>query len=377
MNEKSLFNSNPSNPYSSVSPAKFSSLEDMNIEAQQVLEQKRKELESYQSTVAQAEKILSDLKQQIIDKTEELKKLSSEEYTEIDDTEQVHAEHEINILEQKHSEEIQLLKSKHEEEMHSLKLDFQQTLQEAENWASQHSSIALQEKLDELEALRKEADSTKRQLDEQTFITLKTPEMKESDEDLKKSASEIAALENQISEITAITREELRDSRAKIEECIVAIDLRKQAHETELKKLDDEILQRRESYETHILTLKEQFELEKQTAEQMISAANERSESTERIIKQLEKHHESQLEEVLGDIETMRRSTGGNSSRPRASNEEMKSLIRESYRIQEEIRALDDETRIVDQEIFELDHENKELKEELRRLEGILHRKGF
>ena len=373
-NASTLIGTNPSNPYVSVSPARFSSLEDMNNEAQAILNSKKEELTQYQQVVADAERILSKLNAEIEQKTSFLQQLQENEHTDEDEIEAQQAEHELALLQQKHEEEIQKIKAQHEEEMHTLQSDFQQTLTEAENWANRHGQIALQEKMEELESLRREAEATKRQLDEVTFITSRTQASKESENDQKKNAQEISALENQISELTSITREEMRDSRAKIDETLAAIELRRVSHEAELKRLDEEIAQRKESYDQHIEAIKQQYANERQTVEQSIQSENNKAENTERIIKQLEKHHEAQLSQVLGDIETMRRSTGTGGAKPKQSIEEMRATVRDNQKIADEIRALDDEIRMVNEEIKSLEDENRDLKQELLRYAATVQR---
>lgn len=369
-----LIGSNPSNPYVSVAPAQFMSLEEMNKEAQAMLNAKQEELTQYQNVVADAERILSKLNAEIEEKTAILQNLQNQQRSDEEEYEQQQAEQQLALLQQKHEEEINKIKQQHEDEMHNLQSDFQQTLTEAENWANRHSQIALQEKMEELEALRREAESTKRQLDEVTFMTTRTQASRESENDQKKNAQEISALENQISELTSITREELRDSRAKIDETLAAIELRRVSHEAELKRLDEEIAQRKECYDQHIEAIKQQYANERQTVEQSIASANAKAENTENIIKQLENHHEAQLKQVLDDIETMRRSTGMAGSRPKQSIDEIKSTVRENQKIADECRALDEEIRMVEEEIKSLEDENRDLKQELLRYAAAVQR---
>lgn len=372
---KTFLGSYPTNFYAQTTPAKFASLEDMNAEAHQVLNQKKMELEQYQKVVQDAEQILIRLNNEIEQKTNELSVLNNQTFSHEDRLEEQRIQMELETLQHQHNEEITRLRVAHEEEMEALKNDFQQTLSEAQNWAQRHSQIALQEKMDELESLRREAEETKRQLDEITYVQFKAPVVHETDQEQKKNQQEIAMLENQISELTSITREELRNSRAKIEETLAAIELRRKAHSDELARLDNEIAQRTETYEQHLQAIREQYDNERQTVEQSIQAANSKAESTERIIAQLEKHHETQLNQVLGDIETVRKSTINQAtSRPRENVEELKSLIRESQKLQEECRSLDEEIKMVDHEIFSLEEENRELKLELVRYNNALNK---
>jgi hypothetical protein len=359
-------NENQSNSYGNVPPAQFSSLEEMNNEAQKILDLKKEELTNYQNVVLDAENILRKLTTEVEDRTKLLQQIREDDQTEIDNLEDQKAERELSMNQKMHEDEIAKLKSQHQEEMTKLQADFQQTLTEAENWANKHSEIALQEKMDELELLKQEAVATKRQLDEVTFMTTRTKEAKESENEQKKNTEEITALENQISELTSITREEMRDSRAKIDETLAAIEIRRVSHQAELKRLDEELFQRKESYDQHLESIKLQYENERNAAEQSIQSAIKKAENTESIYKQLEEHHKAQLAQVLSDIDSMRKYTGSTSN-PKQSVEEMKQSLRDNQSIRDEIKSLEDELKMVNEECRRLEDENRDLKLDLQR----------
>jgi chromosome segregation ATPase len=197
------------------------------------------------------------------------------------------------------------------------------------------------------------------------------------DSNQKNNAEQISRLEEQISELTALTREELRDARAKIDECVAAVELRRQSHAAELKRLEDEAAQRSERYQAHLSALREQYELERATIEQQIEAAEGRAANTEKIIEKLEQHHQTQLKEVLGDMDTMRRSIGSPAKKNRQNAESMRAIVRESQRLADECRGVEEETRVIDAEIEELENENRDLRQELTRLSGMLERMSY
>ena len=365
-----MMKSQPSNPFTSTNAARFSSLEEMNAEGQETIAKKDAELRAYTQTVAEAERILAQLNRQIEQKTAELAAIQARDDEQ--DAEQLHIQRELAELDEKHNAEIAALRAKHEKEMATLRSDFEQTLREAEEWANHHSEIALQDKMRELTRLKEEAQEAKRQLNEVMFVKNRTREARAIDSHQKDNADQIAKLEEQISELTALTREEMRDARAKIDECVAAVELRRQGNAAELKRLDDEARDRKERYDAHINALREEYELERSTIEQQIAAANARAENTERIIQRLEQHHEAQLTEVLGDIETMRRSCASPSAQSLQYQERMRATIRESQRLSEEFRNIEQESVMIDREINELESENRELKHELARLNALL-----
>lgn len=368
MIDSSILPEQPSYPFNKTTKPAFSSLQEMNKEAQQMLSQKQAELDAYKATVADAEEILAQLQKEVQSKQAELESLNT---TELEDNESSILEHDLADLDAKYAKEIEEMRVKHEEELNALRADFQQTLQEAEQMANRHSEIALQEKLKELNELKQEAQNAKFQLNELTYIQTKSRTSKAIDEAERNSSDQIVQLERQISELTAITREEMRDARAKIDECVAAVELRRENHAAELKRLQNEADQRNEKYSAHLQALRQQFELEKATLQQNIDAINKRSDNTESIINQLGKHQDTQLSIVNNDIETMKKSLSESPLNTKKNFNSARNSIRESQRIAIECRNIDEEVKLIDNEINQLEGENKSLRKELKRLSSL------
>ena len=368
MIDNSILAQQPSNPFNKTKKPTFSSLQEMNKEAQQMLAQKQAELDAYTATVADAEEILSQLQKEVQAKQSELESLNA---SELEDNESSILEHDLSELDAKYAKEVEEMRIKHEEEINALRADFQQTLQEAEQMANRHSEIALQEKLKELNELKQEAQNVKFQLNEMTYIRTQSRTSKAIDQAERNSSDQIVQLERQISELTAITREEMRDARAKIDECVAAVELRHENHAAELERLQNEANQRNEKYAAHLQALKEQFELEEATIRQNIDAINKRSENTKNIIDQLGKHQDIQLSMVNNDIETMKKSLSETPTNNRKSLNSARNSIRESQRLAIECKNIDDEVRMIDNEINQLELENKTLRKELKRLSSF------
>ncbi|KAK8838165.1 hypothetical protein M9Y10_035581 [Tritrichomonas musculus] len=361
-----------SDPMNTTKPANATELEEMNKEADMMLKQKEKELKSYMDAVNEAEKILRQLQDIVAKKTAELASITKPD--ENAESDRFAVEEEIEKLEAEHQKEMQRLQDQHMEEMMALKADFQNTLNEAENWSNRHAEIALQEKMNELERLKQEAIDAKQQLNETTFLRSRSSSYNNGQNNSKNSsnalsqktvADQIAKLEEQLSELTSVTREELRDSRAKIDECVAAIELRRQSQAAEIRRLEDEIKQRQERYANHISAVKEQYQLERQTLEQSIEVTSARGTNTEKIISQLEQHHEAQLNEVLSDIESMRKSIDNSGNKANSNAASVRSVIREIQKLTEEKSAIIEETKMIESEIQELDEENEKLRSEL------------
>jgi chromosome segregation ATPase len=359
-------------PFGAVTEATISSLDDMNSEGLSLLRQKQKELNEYTDSVAKAEEYLAQLQTIIQAKVAELESISG-----LDDdqrTQQATIDAQLTGLASKHQEQVRQMKAEHEAELNSIHRDFAQTLDESRQWATRHCEIAVQEKLDEAAQLKAAAKEAKRHLNELTFVKNRATASRLIDAAQKKDADQIARLEEQISELTAVTREEIRDARAKIEECIAAVQLRRTAHARELQRLENEASERNERYQEHLTVLGEQYELERATIEQQIGTAETRAASTEQVIERLEKHHEAQLREVLGDMETVRKSYGLPEKKNRQQADALRQLVKESQDIAEECRTVEEEMRLIDQEVEQLESENRELVRETNRLAGILER---
>jgi chromosome segregation ATPase len=324
-------------------------------------------LKSYQESVATAERYLAKLQQRIQEKTAELESVSTDDDLQ---SQQAAIQRQLADLETKHKEEIDQITADHEAELESLRRNFAQTLEESRTWSERHEEIALQEKVDELNQLKMEAREAKRQLNELTFVKRSG---RSDDIQQRTNVEEISRLEEQISELTALTREEIRDARAKIEECVAAVELRRRSYADELGRLEREATERNERYQEHLAVLKQQYDLERATIEQQTQATEARATNTEKIIEKLERHHETQLKEVLGDMETMRRSFRSPSKRSQRGAESMRALVRESQRLNEECRGAEQEIRVIDQEIEELENENQDLKRESERLARLLN----
>ena len=348
--------------------ATFHTLDDMNSEAKQMLQEKQKELDSYRSTVMEAEELLSKLQKEVREKEAELQSLKN--YDADDEEEKIRQSFiiEVDELKEKHANEIREIRLRHEDEMSRLRSDFERSLSEAEQWNEKHSSIAYQQKLEELNDLNKQTQAARIQLNTVTFHQRRAPSTIPVDEQQKANVLAIAELETQISELTSLTREEMRTSMSKVEELLESIEYRKEEHRSELHKLEIEITKRREIYKEHFETLKQQFKLEEETIQKEIDAHINRTFSIEDLMDHIGKHHEVQVSSVNKDIDTIRRSILTPKNNLRHSYDSVRSTVRETQRLTDECQMMDDETKIIDQELYQLEIENKSLAKELKRL---------
>ncbi|KAH0789950.1 kinetoplast-associated protein [Histomonas meleagridis] len=337
------------------------SLGEMNIEAQNLLKQKEEELLHHKEVIKQAENIISKLMTIISQKKAEIKNL---ELSNDEDFAQKEEE-EIYRIQAEHQALIKELKSKHEKEIYKLNSEFQKSIAETRRWSEMHSAIVIQEKLDELEKYKSETIQAQNQLTNVKSQYSSSNINKDFDKEQNKLSKKIIQLEDQISEITTITRNELRESRLKIKECLNSVEIRRKSQNEEIIRLDQEIEERKRMYETHLSSLKKQYKVEKETLLQFIATSNSRANYAEKMIKDNEIRHETQIEEVLSDIQTLKKSTSSSSTR---RSSKVRESIREVQRLEEEKRALEMDNKMLDEEIMQIDKENEELQKEVKRL---------
>jgi ElaB/YqjD/DUF883 family membrane-anchored ribosome-binding protein len=174
----------------------------------------------------------------------------------------------------------------------------------------------------------------------------------------------VKILQNQLSSLSSLSREEMRDVRSKIDECLAAVDLRAREHENEIEKYKREIAERQAQYNKHLEVLAVQFRTEKQRLEQQLAAVLARGQNMQKILKQISHHHNTQLKMALQDNEKMKSVIYEARARETVSTipkEESQPSAFETRRIEQEIA-------MVNSEITELEQENKNLHNELKKV---------
>ena len=342
------------------------SLDEMNAEGREVLAQKDAELQALLVAVTEAQQTLADLTSQIDAKSAELASISPSTGSQVD------IERSLANLDREHRAALEEMRLKHEQEMTLLRSEFERTLRDADQWASEHARAALDQKRWELEQLKVEAQETKRQLDEAMLVRDHAHEARLIDADHKSRADEVADLEAQLSELAALNREELRDARAKVEECVAAVSLRAQTNAEELARLEDEASARKETYDAHVNALREEYRQARGAVEREIAVVNGRAEGTRRITETLERRHETRLAQVAGDAETLRRTAAAPTAQMEVQRARAREAMREAERLWEECKNMEMETSEIDREIRELRMENEELRREISRFREVV-----
>lgn len=78
--DQNIMSQQPSNPFNRTSKSKFNSLQEMNQEAKEMLNQKQAELNAYKTTLANAHDILQQLQKDVEAKREELNRLKTDDF---------------------------------------------------------------------------------------------------------------------------------------------------------------------------------------------------------------------------------------------------------------------------------------------------------
>ena len=118
--------------------------------------------------------------------------------------------------------------------------------------------------------------------------------------------------------------------------------------------------------------LAEQYANEKQRLDQQLKAITSKKTNLEKVLAQLEKHHETQLQTTLKDIERMKSTIYQSQARDDQTLNDTRSYVSQIQAMQRECRHTDQEIALVNSEIKELTEENKQLQNELKRLDSSL-----
>lgn len=345
-----------------------SKLEKLHNEAAMALAEKREIIQSLNDQIDEAEKQCAQLKAELQAKALEMQDSESEDETQFVEEEEDLPE--FVAAKQRHAEEIEKIKADQDEELKSLQLEFTRKLKAAEEWNNQHTETLKMDKQARIDELKSQLEMIKAQQTEALYTQTQARNKFYQESKAISAANEqkIQSLENQLSELQAVSREELRDIRAKIDECLCTVELRQQEHDTEIARYEKEISERSEKYNNHISALSEQLKNEKARIDQDAIAAETKIQSLEKVLAQMEKHHQKQVDATMQDIERMKISITSAKARGDQTIEATKTSATQVQTVSREVKQIQEEIDLVDKEIQELTAENEELKAELARL---------
>jgi ElaB/YqjD/DUF883 family membrane-anchored ribosome-binding protein len=273
--------------------------------------------------------------------------------------------------------ELKDLTDKHEEEIASLRSQYTATLKDAEQWAEDHAQNAFLEKVAELENLKKELKVFRDETDQAAFAQTesRTRALMQSRNTAIRNRRRIHELEDELAELGSLAREELREVRSKVDECLNALELRDREHQSEIQKYEREIADRDAHHSAHLQTLAKQFQDEKQRLGRQLAAATAKGESLRKVLSQLRKHHEVQVETTRRDHERMKSTILRAKTQDEQSSLDAKSFVSQTQTGQISCRRVEQDIALVNDEITELQEENRDLEIELQRPDPGLARK--
>lgn len=348
-----------------------SKLERINTEARAILLQKDEEIKQYEESIQAAEQKLAKLKAEVKQKQEMFNDSNDNEY-DADHSDDSGDDVDISQLKADLEAEIQKIRAEQEEEIQNYRVGFANSLKSAEQFAETHSDAIAEEKRIQLADLRHQLDEIKASANESAFSATQSRNrlFQQSKTISLQNKQRMQELDQQLSELSAITREELRDVRAKIDECFIAVDVRDREHQNEIERYQREIKQREEKYNAHLAALSEQYDNEKQRLDMQLKALTAKKTNLEKVLAQIEKHHETQLQTALKDIERMKSTIYQSQARDDQTLNDTRNYISQVQSMQRDCRHAEQELTLINNEIKELTEENKLLQNELKRLDS-------
>lgn len=357
----------------SLNSNKKSELEKLHAEADALLSQKAEEIVQLNKMIEEAEQKL------ILIQTELAKEIKEKQPSKIEDENAIDRElltQQIQDLQLQHEAEIQNLQSQHESRLKEMNDTFQKSVRSAELWAQTHADSIAADKKSQLTELQNSLKILQSSTNENLVSISKN---RHSNIQQSKRASylnqqRIKLLETQISEITAVTREEARDIKTKIEECLTSIELRGREHENEISEYQREIEDREAKYAEHIQNVLEQYAIENKQMESAIACASSQADSLPRLLKQMEKQNDSHYQTSMKDLEKVKSTLYQSQTREEKEQTETRNSVTQVQIIQKNQRKVEQEMAQLDAEINELNTENEQLRIELNRLDQAVYR---
>jgi chromosome segregation ATPase len=359
------------------SPRKQSELEKLHQQSQQLLKQKASELTAMNQVIEKAESELSTLKAELYAKTTRVELENPDESPELDSQKERY-DQEIEGLMTELDTEVNEIKAVHRARMKSLAETFRKSIAEGEKWAEIHAASVKTEK-------RVELDLTEKQLNE--LLATKAESRLSSTRSRfevyrqSKAASimneqRIRFLENQISETTSGTREEVRDIKAKIKEVLSSIEIRQRQHSVELENYEREVTDRQAKYDLHVAQLEQENATEKKRLEQCIASETAKVENLQRLIKQIEGNQRKCMQRSVQDVERMKATISQYKADADRSFQQTRVSASRVTGYERRKRDLDREVEMVEQEIKELSEENAQLRVQLSKLDEAVSRRS-
>jgi len=336
-----------------------------------MLEGKAKEITQLNEAIQSAEAELSQLQNDLMKEAQ-----ASEQFQQLQPS--PHDDVNTDLLDElraRHQAEIERAEERHQREVDKLQRDIERSIQASESWCESHAEMVMLTKTAQLESLRRQLEEAKLASNRGSLSATQSRAklFQQSKNATIMNSQRRQFLEAQIGEIAAVTRDELRDIKAKIDECLAAVDIREQDHCTEIARYELEVSEREQQYAAHLETAAQQFASEKQRLEKEVSAASAKAENMQRILKQLERQNDKQLQGILREIEKMKSMIYQSRSRDVDRENETRNYVATVNQLQRDCAQTEQELTLVETEMKELSEENRDLKMELQKLDRALY----
>lgn len=251
------------------------------------------------------------------------------------------AEEELNNQQDQFDIEFNEAKSKFEEEIKSLQENLRKGHEGNLMWNSYRqelSKLGNQSKIADME----------RKMETQKIVLLESADiqrMKQSQKNYMRldaqyeNESKLRALEEEISICQAQKREKVSQSRLKVNELTENIETKTREHHILLEKMTLEFNQREKQFDAHIQSVREMIEREKMKTDSDNQIMNNKAASLQKILSSISRRGSIQLQEMMKDIEKMKRSIDDAKRNEEAFAEKSRQQMAKMLSIQKETQA--------------------------------------
>ncbi|OHS94693.1 hypothetical protein TRFO_39137 [Tritrichomonas foetus] len=359
--------------------------ESIHAEAQEILKQKNQEIENLKLQIDEAEKQLEGLKASLEEKANNLTLtitngkptsgvLDHDDLNEINAIFE-HCEVDVDIdfeeLQRLNKEELHDVRAQYDDEIQMLKIHFSRALKDIEKWSEKHAETVYLEKKAELNNLSQKLETLRStQIDEYFSQTqAKTQNLYNIKSRASECSNRMKELNRQLADISALSRDEVREVRAKIDECILAVEIREREHQNEVEKYQSEIEQSDAFFKEQTKTMENEFLSEKACLQQRLNTAVTKTKDLHHALKQLAKHHEAQLQTAENDLKKMKESISISQERENSTLSETKSQSSQLQAFQRELKNNQQELDMICNELRAVQDENMQLRLEIDKMD--------
>lgn len=338
--------------------------EKVHQEATEILAKKRQLIAELNRRIDIAERQCSRLRAEV-----EVKyKLVSDESISMQEEEDVQ---ELEKTRVEHSRTIERLVQMHNEQIDSIHSEFEKKLKDAESWNIEHLKTIRVEKEARVEELRRDIEELDQMAAAAFLASTKKKDLYIQDVEVNahNNKRKIAILERKLSDLTGDSKNELREVRSKIGECLSTVELRQDDYRKDIESYNHEIDERNLKYKQHIDSLEIQFNNEKARLLHAAKSEDLKMDSLTKMLEQLIKTHEHQMSMTKMDIDRMRSSLISAKTRAEALTQSQSQSLPNLTVSQtsKDCRQIEQELALVEREISELRNENMLLRDDVDR----------